>query len=407
MPISNGVVSSVRTFGGRRAAVCVVRVSNGLTARGFLGRGVAAALFLGVLLSLLAPLKAQADVYGATFKYASVTLDQTGLLSPQAMVRDASGNLFFTDFGGGAIYELPFSNGGYGAAVTVLSNLNGPSGLAIDSSGNLYYAETKAGKVSELPLSSGTYGAPQSIATLASVEGVAVDSSGNLYVTAISTVYKLTYSSGSYGSPVAIANNSNGLSSPVGLAFDSGGDLFIADFETGNISEMKNSGGTLGAPTVVEQADATAPQFLYVDANNNLFYTNYNSSSAVYEVPWNSGSYGAQKAIEVGVSFNSQVVTDSVGNIYVTSNGNPYQVVEVLDTVNFGSIPVASSSTTLTLNFQIANGTPVKTISVVSEGATNVADGNAEFVNAGGGSCTAKTYTTATPCTLNESFSPQ
>ena len=70
--------------------------------------------------------------------------------------------------------------------------------------------------------------------------------------------------------------------------------------------------------------------------------------------------------------------------------------------VNFGSQAIGSPSAAKTLNFSISSGTTVGSIGVLTQGAANL-----DFGNAAGSTCTTKTYTTATNCTVNVTFTPK
>src|SRR5580692_10420085 len=69
--------------------------------------------------------------------------------------------------------------------------------------------------------------------------------------------------------------------------------------------------------------------------------------------------------------------------------------------VNIGSQAVGSSSTTVSLPFTIVAGTKVGSIAVLT---TGIAD--RDFAKATKSTCTATTYTTATNCVVNVSFTP-
>jgi sugar lactone lactonase YvrE len=69
--------------------------------------------------------------------------------------------------------------------------------------------------------------------------------------------------------------------------------------------------------------------------------------------------------------------------------------------VNMGSQAVGSPSATSSLSFTIAAGTKVSSIEVLTTGIAG-----RDFAQATGSTCTAMTYTTATNCVVNVSFTP-
>ena len=70
--------------------------------------------------------------------------------------------------------------------------------------------------------------------------------------------------------------------------------------------------------------------------------------------------------------------------------------------VNIGSQAVGSPSATIPLPFTIDAGTTVGSIAVLTTGIAGK-----DFANARGSTCTATTYTTATDCVVNVSFTPR
>jgi uncharacterized protein (TIGR03437 family) len=155
-------------------------------------------------------------------------------------------------------------NSGDGSAATS-AQLHGPQGLAVDASGNLYIADTMNAKVRKVSASgvistvagTGTagYGGDGGAAASAQLNvpiGVAVDSTGNLYIADFgnSRVRKV---SGNNISTVA-GNGAFGysgdggaavkaqLNGPQGVAVDAAGNLYIADTENNAIREVTAGG---------------------------------------------------------------------------------------------------------------------------------------------------------------------
>jgi len=149
---------------------------------------------------------------GARSTFANVT-------HPSGMAFNSAGDLFVTSQTLGTIYE--FTPGGVES--TFASGLSGPDAIAFDSAGNLYETDAGSGNVYEF-----TPGGVRS--TFASglnrINGMAFDSSGNLFVAcqgviADGTIVKITPG----GSQSVFAS---GLY-PIGLAFNSAGNLFESD----------------------------------------------------------------------------------------------------------------------------------------------------------------------------------
>jgi len=148
------------------------------------------------------------------------------------------------------------------APIVNQSRLNTPYDVALDSSGNLWVADSANSRVLEFkpPFSNGEsasialgtssltspgfLGGPPNGTVLNTPEAMAFDSSGNLWVSDTGdnriVEFKAPFSTGENASLVlgvpnlsAESNNSNAsatdLNAPVGLAFDSSGNLWVAD----------------------------------------------------------------------------------------------------------------------------------------------------------------------------------
>ncbi len=69
---------------------------------------------------------------------------------------------------------------------------------------------------------------------------------------------------------------------------------------------------------------------------------------------------------------------------------------------NFGSVSIGTTGAAQTLNFSIPGGTTVGSIGVLTQGAPNL-----DLTDAGGDTCAATTYASATTCTVNVQFAPK
>src|SRR5438552_15179672 len=181
------------------------------------------------------------------------TLAMFGLLAALAGSESAQAtpvitNHIVTVAGGGALV------GDGGPATAAL--LNGPEGIAVDSGGNLYIAQFGSHRIRKVEAmtaiittvagtgvgGSGGDGGPATAAQLNTPRGVALDSRGNLYIgdSANNLVRRVDATTGIIttvagggapadglgdGGPATAAQ----LSVPFGFAFDSAGNLDIAD----------------------------------------------------------------------------------------------------------------------------------------------------------------------------------
>ncbi len=285
----------------------------------------------------------QADLTSST----SAT-SATGLSYPIKAVSDASGNLWVADCDNNRVveYKTPFSNGM--AATTVLgapdmnTNTGGttasattlycPSGLAFDSKGNLWVSDYDNSRIVEFkaPFTSGmaatvALGQTDLVSSNCTTsatglcypyEGVAFDSKGNLFVGDYDNCriveYKPPFSTGMAAS-IAIGqtdlNSSNcgttasSLDSPLGLAFDSKGNLWTGDYTNNRVLEFKapfttgmSASLVLGQPDFTSSNSATSasalsePYDVSFDTKGNLYVADYsNSRTVMFSAPFSNG----------------------------------------------------------------------------------------------------------------------
>jgi len=176
-------------------------------------------------------------------------------------------------------------------AVTITSGSTGSNiGVAFDASGNLWVASN--GSIVQYSASQLKKGGSPSAAVslsgsaISSPEGLAFDAAGNLWVANAgnSTVAEFTSTqlaaSGSPTPPVVISAPGSALTRPVGLAFDAAGDLWVSNSTPNTVVEYTPAqliGTGDPAPTVKLSSVAmslSAPQFLAFDAGGNLWVAN-------------------------------------------------------------------------------------------------------------------------------------
>ena len=133
------------------------------------------------------------------------------------------------------------------------SGLSQPWGMAFDSTGNLYVANPAAGTVSK-------FDANGSLVNMISVPlfyplGLAVDRNDNLYV-GESYAGKIM----EFNSSGNLVNGSfaSGLGQPSALAFDDGGNLYVATF--GTVAKFNSSGTLINGSFVTRPVRPVRPR---------------------------------------------------------------------------------------------------------------------------------------------------
>lgn len=255
-----------------------------------------------------------------------------------------------------------------GAGAT--ARFNNPFGLATDSAGNVYVADTTnhtirkivivngIGVVSTLAGTALTFGHADgagNVATFAFPTGVATDSAGNVYVGdqsnhtirkitivngagVVSTLAGIAGTAGSADGPQGVAT----LYYPQGVAVDSAGNVFVADFYNCAIRKVTPSGitstfaghpGSCGhADDVGTLATFNSPYRVATDSQDNVYVADKDNCTIRKITPVGVVSTFAGIPLSCGhadgppnvATLNAPrgVATDSAGNVYVADTDN-------------------------------------------------------------------------------------
>ena len=191
---------------------------------------------------------------GTTQGFADGQGSQAKFDSPMAVAADSSGNIYVSDFNNnkirkitpdGTVSTLAGSTQGFADGKGANAQFYNPYGIALDGGGNVYVTDrnykirkiTPDGNVSTLAGS--TEGFADGKGTNAQFDypaGIAMDNSGNIYVTDVvnSKIRKVTpdgtVSTLAGGPGYADGQGGNaGFASPLGIAVDGSGNLYVAD----------------------------------------------------------------------------------------------------------------------------------------------------------------------------------
>jgi sugar lactone lactonase YvrE len=294
---------------------------------------------------------------------------------------DSAGNVYISDGGNyrvrkvsnGVITTLagngtPGSGGDNGSATS--AQLLNPGGVAVDSAGNLYIADQfnfRVRKVSNGVITTVAGGGssladhvPATSAELNYPMGVAVDSADNLYIAVASDNFVpglirevsngiiTTVAGGGTSADNNVPATSAQLGYLLGVAVDSGGNLFIADTSNNRIRKVSNGviatvAGNRAPFFGGDNGPATSAQLWYpgdvaVDSAGNLYIadtlnnrirkvlngviTTVAGGGACCFSGDNGPATSAQLYIPQGVAV------DSAGNVYIADSGN-YRVRKV------------------------------------------------------------------------------
>ena len=257
-----------------------------------------------------------------------------------------------------------FAGGGLPGNIPGTSaSLYGPQAIAVDGAGNVFVADggdvlrlDAAKRVLTLVAGTGTlgYSGDNGLATSAQLgaRGVAVDSAGNLYIADARNNRVRKISNGVIttvaGSGTKGYSGDNGpatnaqLYSPLGVAVDSAGNLYIAD--AGNYCVRKVSNGVIttvagngrygysGDNGPATSAQFAAPDAVAVDPDGNLYIADVSNnrirkvSNGVVTTVAGNGTAGFSgdggPATSARFEYPSGVALDSAGNLYIADCDN-------------------------------------------------------------------------------------
>jgi uncharacterized repeat protein (TIGR01451 family) len=225
-----------------------------------------------------------------------------------ALALDNAGNLFIADAGNNRIRRLDAATGkistvaGTGASsfsgdngLATAATFSAPSGVAVDAAGNLYISDTNNGRVRRVDAATGI------ITTFAGTGGTGFSGDG-LVATSAQFFW------------------------PKGLAFDSAGSLYVADSQNArvrridaasNIISTVAGGGSAFTGVISTAASIGSPVAVALDSAGNLFITD--SSNFTSRVD------GVSSILtRVGNARMTSLATDGSGNVYGPSG--QYQV---------------------------------------------------------------------------------
>ena len=284
------------------------------------------------------------------------------LKNPAGLAFDSQGNFYIADMGASDVRMVAAKTGGIS---TVAGGVNqfGDSGdggpptkafllfphdVAVDAAGNLYIADfvnCRIRKVTVLPTpiistlagsqdGYGGDGGPATAALLKFPSGVAVDSSGTVYIADTGNNRIRTVSGGIIGELFGAdhAQGDGGKASaallffPQHVAWDTQGNLYIADTGNGKIRKVATDGN------ISTVASAYQPQAVAADSSGNIYIASLNQilmadgKGNISTIVNTAGSFGfggdGGPAASAQLDTPEGLALDSAGNLYIADTYN-------------------------------------------------------------------------------------
>lgn len=219
-----------------------------------------------LLLAALALVGAQ-----LTFAQTSYTFFDNNNRVDDAIIIDSEGNVFGSHYSGNSVFKID----AFGNADTFATGLNTPNGLAFDSQGNLFVADLLGGQV----LKYDQDGTLLDTFVVNSPSGLLkANGSDTILISAYysNIIYKLAPDG-----TLITWHNDGLLDGPIGMAYDSAGQLYVANFDGNQVLRVLSD--TL--EYVAKLPDSTAIDYLgfITYARGYLWATGLNSS-IIYKI---------------------------------------------------------------------------------------------------------------------------
>ena len=341
----------------------------------------------------------------------------SAISSPEGITIDGANNLYVAK--GSSVYKIPYSAGSYGTPSLLINtaagtSLNATQWVAVDGAGDLFLADGGNSRiVKETPLGAGAYAATVICtgSSLCAGNQIAVDGNGNLFTlsAAANSVVKLTLTNGIYSAPLAITGASG--QNPWGIALDASGDAFYTTATDGKLYKLVPTSASTYTQTTLDST-LNSPVGMAIDDQGNLYIAeNSSTHDVVLETLQSNLSFVKSVALSTTTSPVG-VAVDSLHNVFVGDSGAG-QVIELdaadVPTLTFASTAVGASSSSNPQSTTVVNaGNATLTLPKPGSGANPVMTAGFTFDNSSTCNTVSAnvTLTTGSSCILDVDFAP-
>jgi sugar lactone lactonase YvrE len=247
--------------------------------------------------------------------YTESTISTSSPVGNNGVAADAVGNVYIAGNPGGVLKET-LSGGVYTESTipfdTLGANLEFPEGIAVDGSGDVFVADVDGQQVLKATLLGSNY--TESTVSASGVgfpDGIAADAAGNAYVATADRVLREAAS----GGQSTVVDLGPGGPRFLGVAVDARDNLYLLDFEGPKTLILKETlSGTSYTQSTVATSTPESPVAIAADPRGDIYITD-EASSQVQKLQSASVDFGAVNVGSTSPSISLIFTFDTAGKI--------------------------------------------------------------------------------------------
>lgn len=249
------------------------------------------------------------------------------LSSPQGVAVDGAGNVYIADTGNSRVIVVPAN----GLPAELGSGFDTPVAVAVDASKNVYVSDSGLGAIAKIDAT----GTQSIVLSGIAPVGLAVDAAGNIeYIdSSLKEVVEIPVT----GTTTPVVT---GLTTPVGVALDANGALYVADTANASVNYYNRAVSTQTFASTTSTVNATLTSI----GNQNFLETGSTPTQT------DSTDFAIAAAAGNGCDVTTQLTLAAGSNCGITALFTPASTGTLSDTVTITGNAVNSASATLNLS---------------------------------------------------------